>query len=302
MAIQAHKKFEPLYSSYPNFRNETYLYGAHTAEVGQGWTCSRHLHHMMFEINLVLEGCQTCFINDEKIEQQPGDLIIIPPMVLHEFKQAHPYNLRYFVFHVQISDSALLQLITRSQTNYYPSAHPLNVQLRPLIDKLMAALASNASKTAVFSDLFGVLTALEQHYSAQSSLSLSHTADALSYRIAREIESLVLSSDESERPPLSNWLEALSYRIGISRRHCARVFQQTYQLSPRDYLAILRRQEAMHALLNCNDSLEHIAHRIGFENVQSFIRQFTKWTGMTPGVFRRNHRNDFIYLTPLEEK
>ena len=71
-------------------------------------------------------------------------------------------------------------------------------------------------------------------------------------------------------------------------------------MSPRQYLAVLRQQEAMQLLLHGAGSVEQIALRIGYDNAQSFIRQFVKWTGMTPGAFRKQKGGDITYLTPLE--
>lgn len=43
-------------------------------------------------------------------------------------------------------------------------------------------------------------------------------------------------------------------------------------------------------LTNTKDSADLIAYRIGYENTQSFIRQFTKWTGKTPGAFGKKYQ------------
>ena len=58
----------------------------------------------------------------------------------------------------------------------------------------------------------------------------------------------------------------------------------------------------MQKLVNTNDSIEQIANTIGYENIQSFSRQFLKWAGMSPSAFRKNHRDSLLYLTPLEVK
>ncbi|MNF15010.1 DNA-binding transcriptional regulator AraC [compost metagenome] len=63
---------------------------------------------------------------------------------------------------------------------------------------------------------------------------------------------------------------------------------------------ILKRQEAMQMLVSSSESIESIAHRIGYENVQSFSRQFVAWTGYTPGTFRKNHQDEVLHLTPLD--
>ena len=100
----------------------------------------------------------------------------------------------------------------------------------------------------------------------------------------------------------ADWLEEISRKLKSTRKHSYRVFQRQYGMSPREYLSILRQQEAMQLLLGSGDSVERIALRVGYDNPQSFIRQFAKWTGTTPGEFRRSRRGqeDIYYLTPLE--
>lgn len=53
---------------------------------------------------------------------------------------------------------------------------------------------------------------------------------------------------------------------------------------------VLKQQEAVHMLMSSTESIERIAHRVGYENVQSFSQQFTAWVGCTPGNFRKNNR------------
>ena len=49
----------------------------------------------------------------------------------------------------------------------------------------------------------------------------------------------------------------------------------------------LRRDYAISELLNTDKSLEHIAHDHGFTSVSVFHRAFKRWTGNTPGEYRR---------------
>ncbi|WP_412050615.1 AraC family transcriptional regulator ligand-binding domain-containing protein [Hoeflea sp. Naph1] len=49
----------------------------------------------------------------------------------------------------------------------------------------------------------------------------------------------------------------------------------------------IRRDRAVHALVNTSDSIDAIATAVGFENTQAFYRAFHAWTGGTPGSFRR---------------
>ncbi|MNW07559.1 Helix-turn-helix domain protein [compost metagenome] len=69
-------------------------------------------------------------------------------------------------------------------------------------------------------------------------------------------------------------------------------------MSPRQYLMILKQQEAMQMLGSTNDTIEAIAYRLGYVNVQSFSRQFAAWVGCTPGGFRKNKPESVNFLAP----
>lgn len=288
--------------AFPNSKSEIYLYGAHTGEVTRPWSCQRHLHHRMVEINLVLEGCQTVHTGNGEYRQRSGDLLIIPPMQLHAFSADEPAPLKYFVMHIQIDDPVFLQLLGGSSQIYYPEGGTLNRQILPDVQAVLQLLLDGASRISIFHRLYTLLEQLEDSFTRLNSDHAAKLAGNLPVQIAREIETLIASPQDEEHAWSANWLEEIALKLGFTRRHCYRVFQQMYQMSPRDYFSILRQQEAMQLLLNTQGSIEQIARRVGYDNVQSFIRQFAKWTGSPPGEFRRKRRDDLIYLTPLEVK
>jgi len=289
-----------LFQSFPVRKSEVYLYGSHTAEVATGWACRRHLHHMMIELNLVLEGEQLLLMDGEETRMRAGDIALVPPMLLHAFRADKP--LRYFVVHIQVDDPAFLQLLTDAQQVLLTADRELNRLIVPEVRRLMELLAGGASKIRLFHSLYGIMDHIEHYYVHNSEHADRAAANLLPVRIAQEIETIVTApSAEREEGALSvNWLEEIADKLGFSRRHCHRVFQETYRMSPRQYLAVLRQQEAMQLLLHDAGSVEQIALRIGYDNAQSFIRQFVKWTGMTPGAFRKQKGGDITYLTPLE--
>jgi len=159
-----------------------------------------------------------------------------------------------------------------------------------------------SSNLVLFLMLYELMNLLKKNLNQIEETKGSSQSVSLAYEIAREIEKIILTSGTSNEESLGNWLEMISSKLAISRRHCHRVFQQVYGTSPRDYLNILRQQEAMQKLVNTNDSIEQIANTIGYENIQSFSRQFLKWAGMSPSAFQKNHRDSLLYLTPLEVK
>ena len=51
----------------------------------------------------------------------------------------------------------------------------------------------------------------------------------------------------------------------------------------------LRRDAAIHLLLNPKLTLEDVAQQVGFSETSTFHRAFKKWTGVTPGLYRQLH-------------
>ncbi|MGL6034842.1 MAG: helix-turn-helix domain-containing protein, partial [Acinetobacter johnsonii] len=51
----------------------------------------------------------------------------------------------------------------------------------------------------------------------------------------------------------------------------------------------LRRDAAIHLLLNPGLTLEDVAQQVGFSETSTFHRAFKKWTGVTPGLYRQLH-------------
>jgi AraC-like DNA-binding protein/mannose-6-phosphate isomerase-like protein (cupin superfamily) len=292
-----------LFQGFPNSKTELYLYGMHEAIVSNGPVCQEHLHHRMIEMNIVIEGCQYVTVGSYKYEQKAGDLLIIPPMVLHQFNSTNHAKTQYFVVHLQISDPELSQMITLNEQFFFPDGHPLNQALSPLLNDIREMLQLTKNKMRVYSNCYAMLDQLELYYSVHvQNVSLPELN--LSYQLAQEIENLLVPQNDysTEASIHVNWLEQISSDLGISRRHANRIFQQTFGMSPRAYLSVIRQQQAMHLLMTSKDTIEEIAMRVGYENAQSFIRQFRKWTGETPGLFRKSKTSHAIYLTPLELK
>ncbi|QHW31823.1 AraC family transcriptional regulator [Paenibacillus rhizovicinus] len=281
---------------FPNRKSEAYFYGAQLGSVPEGWACRRHLHHMMFELNLVLEGTQLAEVGGTVYRQGKDHLILVPPMMLHSYKAEGAFA--FFVMHVQVDDPVFLNKLNRAKLLLMPPEHELNRLLLPEVRRIMQLVQEEAaSKTKLFRSLYTIMDLLESSITSQEESSSG--ADVLPIRIAKEIESLV-ADRHAEEAIAAGWMEALAERLGFSRRHCYRVFRDAYSLSPREYLAVLRQQEAMHLLMGGELAVEEVARRIGYDNVQSFIRQFVKWTGTTPGAFRRQRAGETVYLTPLE--
>ncbi|ANE46615.1 hypothetical protein SY83_10420 [Paenibacillus swuensis] len=287
--------------TFPNVTSDLYLYGMHVSRTTRGRVCDRHLHHRMIEVNLVLEGRQTAIVGNTRLVQHAGDLVIIPPMKAHEFRVEHGESMTCFVMHIQNADHSVIRALRETGECLFPIGHLMHEKLHSSVLSMMSHLQAGASTPRILKSCCEILVGMEEYFLPEAGVASVPAEPALADRIAKAIEHLISASEEPNAPSLlTGWLEQIAEDLGVTRRHCYRVFQQTYGMSPREYLSLIRQQEAMHMLVNQRDSMELIAHRIGFENVQSFIRQFTKWTGTTPGKFRKQQSGALNYLTPLE--
>ncbi|MEF2965316.1 AraC family transcriptional regulator [Paenibacillus sp. M1] len=293
---------------FPHFRSEVSLFSPHTRHVEKGWICGRHVHHTMLEMLLVLEGSQTAVLGAEEYEQQAGDLIVVSPMQVHDFQARQTERAAFFTMHIHLEDWAFLHRIGARNEGFYPSGHPLNDKLVPLMRNMMDLLYDeNGQKMALLRELFAILSHMQDHFFASGEATGNSAFQTeLPVEIAREIQGLVLRQNDrdsaADGEAAADWLEDISRRLGISRRHCHRIFREAFGMPPREYLMVLKQQEAMHMLATTSDTIERIAYRIGYENVQSFSRQFAAWTGCTPSDFRKNNTDAdrYFHLTPLD--
>lgn len=83
-------------------------------------------------------------------------------------------------------------------------------------------------------------------------------------------------------------LETLASRVNMSREHLCRLFKKHAGMPPMEYLQSVRIFHAKHLLIMNSDSVEQIALRCGFSNVNYFYETFKKHTGATPAKYRKN--------------
>lgn len=87
-----------------------------------------------------------------------------------------------------------------------------------------------------------------------------------------------------------NWsLESLAKESGTSRARLSHRFRVLLGESPAHYLAKIRMQRAMELLTETDDTLEGIAHAVGYGDGFGFSRAFKRIVGSSPNDYRREH-------------
>ncbi|MBF7683226.1 AraC family transcriptional regulator [Acinetobacter sp. B5B] len=95
----------------------------------------------------------------------------------------------------------------------------------------------------------------------------------------------VLKSHIGEEMPTLNDVASMLYLSPQTLRRRLAAEGRSYQ-GVKD---ALRRDAAIHLLLQPKLTLEDVAQQVGFSETSTFHRAFKKWTGVTPGLYRQLH-------------
>lgn len=85
-------------------------------------------------------------------------------------------------------------------------------------------------------------------------------------------------------------LAEIARSVNLSPTHFQKIFTQTMNLSPNNYLINYRLTKAKEYLLLSNDSITDIAYAIGFESNAYFSYIFNKVIKVSPTTYRKSHQ------------
>jgi AraC-like DNA-binding protein len=85
--------------------------------------------------------------------------------------------------------------------------------------------------------------------------------------------------------PYDTTLAAVAVECGISTRYLHRLFLAFVGLSPSQFLKIIRLQRSIAYLHQCPGSLTAVAYASGYFDQSHFIREFKRFTGLTPSQY-----------------
>lgn len=85
-------------------------------------------------------------------------------------------------------------------------------------------------------------------------------------------------------------LEELAGQIGVTKYYLCRIFKETYQSKPFDYLNQIRIQKAKEYLVTQEHiKIKDIAEQVGFNDTSYFCLKFKEYEGCSPLEFKRRY-------------
>lgn len=103
--------------------------------------------------------------------------------------------------------------------------------------------------------------------------------------IARAMDYITLHYMEPIR------IDELSAWCHISETHFRRLFSEYMNMSPLEYINLVRVQTACNYLKNTDESMADIAGKCGFTTLSTFNRNFKQVTGVSPSEWRKRPEN-----------
>ena len=104
--------------------------------------------------------------------------------------------------------------------------------------------------------------------------------------VSQSTVSKALRGSEGVWPTTSD----LAALCGVSRSHLSRGYVTTTGTALSTHAAAIRHERAQDAILQSDQSIAQIAHRLGFASASAFGAAFRRTTGMTPHRYRTQGR------------
>ena len=230
--------------------------------------------HQFTEIFFAASGSGRFFFNGKTIDFAEGDLIIVPPNVMH--MEIFSHMLEFYVIGldklkrnftpgpIQLSDNekeyyhfifaALFEELHGKKTNYIAAAQNLFRQLMLLIArKAQGDFSEKPPETKP----------------------LNHTVETVRSHIEKKFA--------------DTGLKQLAEIANVTPYHLIRLFRNSMGYTPVQYCFLIKVLASLRLLLFTNDSVTDISVRVGFKSTNAYIKKFQDFTGMTPARFRKGH-------------
>ena len=227
---------------------------------------------------------KVCLAGQGQVETPDGIHIVHPGQAILFCTEKHPFAHGIAAaadeFHFyRMTFTGLNHVVNRYVERY---GHVFNLsdkpRQHPICKRLLAfkqdhvrhlSLAASQAAECTWSIMSAVMRILEQ----------SAPSNSLSHRCVEWINSNVESQAS---------IGDCAHALQVSQAHLTRVFSDSFQQTPGQFLLAARMRHAVHLLLNSTEPVKAIANRCGYRHGSHFCRAFKDFHGFTANEVRKN--------------
>lgn len=252
--------------------------------------------HSEFELNCITGGKGEFICGGQKFEAKTGDLLIIPPNMLHS---AYPCKNEDLIYHALVFHPVLLGIPGSDRSTVecirpiVNGSAPINVHICPddkdydllkaTADQILDCVHTNSAQMDLLlkSGLMKLFWLLEN----SGNIIFQKETGAGYNELIRPV--LEYMSQNFQKDITIEYLAGLAH---LSKSYFMKCFKETVGVGAMEHLTQLRISAACEALTATQDKISDISYQCGYSNLSNFNRQFLKKVGCSPNEYRKRNQ------------
>ena len=257
--------------------------------------------HNFYELNVIIKGKGTHYIQNKSYKIQEGMAFLIPPYAPHGYTfDNNDYVIFHILFHNLFFDKYNHLLKNVNGFNLFFEIEP---HIRLHSERTTFLFSLNSSDFTELISNFKRLVQLESESNCNTQLEkeflalyiISVLCDSLSTSIydSNKNDEFLLSCLKVAEYIQNNFYDKITISqlcalVNMSRSSLLRYFARIYNCSPLEYLNDYRINQSKIMLCDNSKNIATIAQDSGFFDSSHFIHFFTKKVGISPAKYREN--------------
>ncbi len=249
--------------------------------------------HNYYEMYYLVSGEIKYFIGDSIYIIKKGDVVLIPPHIIHKTVPGEDYEHTRIL--VTIMPSYLEEFLKYDPNlfdffNSYiiPSTHRTTGRIENILQTLITEYVEGYDKIMVKSLLGELFTILKRNADAKTKLKedMQVNRDSCSNRILGVVRYI------NKKYQTDIGLEELSQKFFMSPTYLSRTFKRIMGTTYSDYIRSVRINYSIHLLLNTDANITEIASLAGFNSSNHFCKTFKDCMGISPLKYRQGLKTE----------
>lgn len=248
--------------------------------------------HAYYEIYYLEQGACRFFLGDVMLDLHSGDLLLIPPQLLHYTRYLYgPCRRSTVYFRREDADDAVVALLPGGESFFREMRFVRIPEFsRSQISALFGRMLGEERIGDAYADMLLRIRLQELLLVMSRVGSVSEKLPEDIHTTDRQVVAAAVFMRENYRRKVT--AAEIAKAAGLSPTYLSRKFRQATGTGVHEYLTFLRLKEAALELLSTDSSVTEIALRCGFSDGNYFKDVFKKRYGVTPTGYRKSRSGE----------